>query len=195
MLPGAPLNPPPLPWTNAVVCLRRHVFDTENLEARSLEGADRGLTTRARALHEDLDLLQAVLHAFPSTRVGGHLSGEGRRLAGALEPGRACGLPGDDVPFLVRQRDDRVVEGRLDVRLSDRDVLADAATRAALGRCLSRRRHLRLRRSLFAAAHGLGRALAGACVRAGALSVDGKPAAVTDPAIRTDLAKALDRLR
>ena len=71
-------------------------------------------------------------------RVGGHLGGERRRLARALEADRAGRLPGDDVPLLVGERDDRVVERRLDVRLPDRDVLAHAAARAASGRCLTR---------------------------------------------------------
>src|SRR6476619_2796256 len=126
-----PLDAPSLPRTNAVVRLRRHVFDAEDLEPCSLQRADRGLTTRARPLHEDLDLLQTMLHAFPCTSVRGHLRGERGRLARALEPGGAGGLPCDHVSVLVGERDDRVVERRLDVRLTDRDVLPDAATRAA----------------------------------------------------------------
>src|SRR5207302_4705888 len=114
--------------------LRSHVLDAQDLEPGGLEGADRGLTARAGALHEDLDLLQAVLHALAGARVGRDLSREGRRLARALEPGRASRLPGDDVPGLVCERHDRVVERRLDVRLADRDVLRDAAARATAGR-------------------------------------------------------------
>src|SRR5438093_979738 len=195
MLPGEPLNSPALSRSNAVVRLRRHVLDTENLEAGCLQRTDRGLTPGAGALHEDLDLLQPVLHALARARVGGHLRGERGRLARALEPGRAGGLPRDHVSVLVGQRDDRVVERRLDVRLSDRDVLADAATRAAPGRCFARRRHLGFRRRLLAAAHWLGRALARTRIRAGALSVDGKTAPMADAAVRADLAEALDRLR
>src|SRR6266567_4531062 len=195
MLPGEPLDAPSLSRANAVVRLRRHVLDTEDLEACSLQRANRGLTPRARALHEDLDLLQAVLHALACTRVGGHLCGERRRLTRALEASRAGGLPGDHVAFLVGERDDRVVERRLDVCLSDRDVLSDAATRAAPGRCFSRRRHLGFRRRLLATAHGLRRALARACVGAGALSVDRKSATMADATVGADLTKALDRLR
>jgi small subunit ribosomal protein S11 len=51
------------------VRLRRHVLDGEDLEAGRLERADRRLAARARPLDEDLDLLQAVLHAFPRRRV------------------------------------------------------------------------------------------------------------------------------
>src|SRR5205814_6726848 len=85
--------------------------------------------------------LEAVLHALARARVGGHLRGERGRLARAFEPGRAGGLPRDHVPVLVGERDDRVVEGRLDVRLSDRDVLANAAAGATTGRLTTRRCH------------------------------------------------------
>src|SRR3954447_5507685 len=124
------LDPAPLSWAAAVVCLRSDVLDARDLEAGGLEAADRGLAARARALHEDLDLLHALLDALARGRVGGHLRGERRRLARALETGAAGGLPGDHVALAVRERDDRVVERRLDVRLADRDVLLDLAAAA-----------------------------------------------------------------
>src|SRR5207253_2154047 len=123
------------------------------------ERADRRLAAGARALDEDLDLLQAVLHALARRGVRRDLRGERRRLARALEARGAGRLPDDHVALGIGERDDRVVERRLDVRLSDRDVLADTAARATAGRCLTRRGHL-LRRCLFAAADRLLRALA-----------------------------------
>src|SRR4029077_3638656 len=120
-----PLHAPPLLLADAVVRLRGDVADTEDHEAGGLERTDRGLAAGAGPLDEDLDLLEAVLHALAGGRVGGHLRGERRRLARAFEAGGAGGLPRDDVPFAVGERDDRVVEARLDVRLADRDVLAD----------------------------------------------------------------------
>src|SRR4051794_16215203 len=125
-------DPPPLPGAAAVVCLRGDVPHAGDLEAGGLQRADRGLTARARALDEDLDLLHALLDALAGGRVGGDLCGEGSRLAGALEAGAAGGLPGDDVALAVGEGDDRVVEAGLDVRLADGDVLLDAAA-AALG--------------------------------------------------------------
>src|ERR1700754_172609 len=125
-------DPPPLPGAAAVVCLWGDVAHARDLEAGGLQRTDRGLAARARALHEDLDLLHALLDALAGGRVGRHLGGEGRRLARALEAGAAGGLPRDDVAFAVGERDDRVVEACLDVRLADRDVLLDLAA-AALG--------------------------------------------------------------
>src|SRR5262249_7506023 len=131
---SGPSDAPPLLLAHAVVRLRRDVADAEDLEAGGLQRPDGGLAPGARALHEDLDLLEAGLHALARTRVGGHLGGERRRLTGALEARGAGRLPDDDVAFAVGQRDDRVVERRLDMRLADGDVLLDAATRAAPGR-------------------------------------------------------------
>src|SRR2546428_22471 len=117
------LSPPPLAGAAAVVRLGSDVLDARNLEPGSLQGADGGLAARARPLDVHLDLLQALLEALARRRVGGHLGGERRRLARALEAGPAGGLPGDHVSDRVGQRHDRVVERSLDVRLSDRDVL------------------------------------------------------------------------
>src|SRR5205807_7554874 len=143
MLPGESLNAAPLSRPDAVVGLRGDVFHAQNLEPGGLQRADRRLTARARALDEDLDLLEAVVHALAGAGVCGHLRGERRRLARALEPGRAGGLPRDHVSVVVGERDDRVVERRLDVRLADRDVLLDAAARATTGRWFARRCHQR----------------------------------------------------
>src|SRR5918997_6708493 len=121
------LDPAPLAWAAAVVCLRSDVAHAGDLETGGLQGADGGLAARPRALDEDLHLLHALLDALAGGRVGRHLGGERRRLARALEAGAAGGLPRDHVALAVRERHDRVVEGRLDVRLADGDVLLDLA--------------------------------------------------------------------
>src|SRR4051794_17313548 len=124
------LDSAPLARAAAVVGLRGDVLDAGDFQAGGLERADRRLAARARALDEDLDLLQALLDALAGGGVGGDLSGERRRLAGALEAGAAGGLPRDDVALTVGERDDRVVERSLDVRLADGDVLLDLAAAA-----------------------------------------------------------------
>src|SRR5512133_1484339 len=138
---GPPLNAPPLLLPDAVVRLGRHVLDAEDLEAGGLERPDRGLAARAGAFHEDLDLLESVLHSLARAGVCGDLRGERSRLSRALEPCRPGRLPHDYRPVLVRERDDRVVERRLDMRLTDGDVLLDPATRPAPGRLSARRSH------------------------------------------------------
>src|SRR4029453_4313362 len=87
------------------------------------------LATRARAFDEDLDLAHAVLHR-PSGGAIGALRGSVRRaLARALETGRAAAAPGDRGATEVGDRDDRVVEGRLDVDVTLGHVLLLATTR------------------------------------------------------------------
>src|SRR5207253_2868978 len=89
-----PLHAPPLPGPHAVVRLRRHVLYAQDLEPGRLERADRRLPAGARALDEDLDLLEAVLHALAGAGVGGHLGGERRRLARAGVRLRALAVHG-----------------------------------------------------------------------------------------------------
>ena len=62
------LDPATLARAAAVVRDRRHVFDTDDLEAGGLQRANGGLATGSRTAHEDLDLLQAVLHALRGSR-------------------------------------------------------------------------------------------------------------------------------
>src|SRR5207249_6841957 len=98
----------------------------------------------------------------------------------ALEADGAGALPHDDRAVLVGQRDQRVVEGGLDVRLADGDVLAsltaDPSAGSASPWCWGQL-------PLPLLADGLLRALAGAGVRARALTVDGQAAAVAEAAV------------
>src|SRR4051795_7767456 len=185
------LHPAPLAGAAAVVCLRGDVLDARDLEPGGLEAADRGLAARAPAPDEDLDLLHALLDALARGGVGRDLRGEGGRLARALEAGAAGGLPRDHVAFAVGQRDDRVVERRLDVRLADRDVLLDLAA-AALG--AARSGHLLLTCLLLAChLHALG-ALARASVGLGVLAAHRQAAPVAQAAVAPDLHQPFDVL-
>ena len=64
--------------------------------------------------------------------IGGELRGERGALARTLEADMARGRPGDHVARGVGDRDDRVVERGLDVRVAVRDVLLLATARRAL---------------------------------------------------------------
>src|SRR5579875_2722721 len=127
----------------AVVRLRGDIGDRADLEPGRLQRPDRGLATRARALDEHVDLLQAVLLGLARRVLGSHLGGERRRLARALEAHVAGRGPADHVAHRVGDRDDRVVERALDVGLAHGDVLllfaadllrARAGSLACLGR-------------------------------------------------------------
>src|SRR6478672_7265509 len=112
-----------LAWPAAVVRHRRHILDPGDLEPGRSQGTDRRLTARTRALHEHVDLLQAVLLRGARGLLGGELRSERRRLARALEANIAGARPRQGVPLLVGDGHDRVVERRLDVRLPVQDVL------------------------------------------------------------------------
>src|SRR5262245_11272092 len=186
-----------LPRPAAVVRHRRHVLDPGDLEPGRGQGTDRRLTARTRALHEHVDLLQAVLLRGARGLLGGELRGERRRLARALEADVAGARPGQRVALLVGDGHDRVVERRLDVRLPVQDVLL-LATLGLLGLGL---RHdlpfpaLLLRLDLLLARDRLLRALAGARVGVRALPVDRERPAVADALVAPDLDLPLDVLR
>src|SRR3954447_6159621 len=134
-------NPPPLGWAAAVVRNWSHVLDGADLEADRLQAPDGGLTAGAGTLHEHVDLTHAVLLRATRGRLGGHLRGERRRLARALEAHLAGARPGDHVAQRVRDRDDRVVERALDVGVPVSDVLLLLAAHLLRGRLLRCARH------------------------------------------------------
>src|SRR5215204_3757946 len=109
-------DPPPRGGAATVVRRRGHVLDAGDLVARVLDGPDGGLAAGARTLDDDVDPADTVLHRPASALLGGHLRGEGRALARALEADVAGGRPRERVALLVGDRHDRVVEGALDVR-------------------------------------------------------------------------------
>src|SRR5690606_27459517 len=118
----------------AVVRLGGDVVDGADLEACGLKRADRGLATRTRALNEDIHLLHAVLLRLPGGRLSGELRGVRGRLARTLETDATGRRPADDRPGGVGDRDDRFVEGGLDVGLPEGDVLLLFAARLTSGR-------------------------------------------------------------
>jgi hypothetical protein len=79
-------DPPPLRGAATVVRNRGDVGDRADLEAGGLQGADRGLAARARALDEHVDLAHAVLLGAARGVLGGHLRAYGVDLREPLKP-------------------------------------------------------------------------------------------------------------
>src|SRR5262245_46082271 len=111
----ATLDSPLLPRTAPVVRQRGHVLDGAHVEARGLERADGAFAARAGALDLHLELAHAELGGLLRARLGGLLRGERRRLARPLVADRARRGPAQGLPARVGDRDDGVVEARLDV--------------------------------------------------------------------------------
>src|SRR6188768_1113359 len=115
---------PLLGRTTTVMRDRRDVFDAGDLQAAAVERAHRGLATGARTTNTDFDVLQAVFLRGNASLFGGDLRSERRALARAAEAATTRGRPGQRVALTIRDRDDRVVERRMDVRDSIEHVLA-----------------------------------------------------------------------
>src|SRR5688572_2261168 len=109
------LDAAPLGRAAAVMRDWGDVGDGADLEAGCLERSDGLLAAGSRTLHVDLDLAHAVLHGTFGRALGRQGRRVRRALARALEAGNAGRAPADDRAVEVRDRDDRVVERRLDV--------------------------------------------------------------------------------
>src|SRR5690606_1020703 len=94
----------------------------------------------------DRDRAHAVLHRLAAGLFGGELRREGRRLARALEAARPGARPRHGVAVHVGDRDDGVVERRLNAGDARRDVLPDLLL-ARLGLATSSGSDARLRTS------------------------------------------------
>ena len=98
-------------------------LDARHLDADVLDGPDGRLATGSGATNHYVDLADTVFHGPPGALLSRHLGGKRRRLAGPFETDVAGRGPGQGVPTLIRNGDDRVVEGTLDVNDPVRDVL------------------------------------------------------------------------
>src|SRR5205814_9889599 len=158
-------------------------------DAQRGERAHRRLATRAGALDLDVEVLDALFHRGAAGGFGRDLRRERRGLARALEALSAGRGPGERVALPVGDRDDRVVEGRVDVADAIRHVLADLLAHTLRGVGDRSLGHVSL---LFPGLFleglgGLARTLAGARVRARALSAQRQPAALTEAAVAADV--------
>src|SRR5512132_32064 len=193
-----PLDATALARPAAVVRHRRHILDPGDLEARGGERTDRGLSARTRALHEHIHPLESVLLRGPGCLLGGELRGERGGLPGPFEAHVPGARPAERVPLLVGDRDDRVVERRLDMGLPVQDVLLLSTLRLlrlGLGHAVRAPFRLLLLRDLLLAGDRLLRSLAGPGVRVGPLAADRKRPTVPDALVAPDLDLALDVLR
>src|ERR1700728_1104183 len=95
---------------------RRYVRDAGDLQSAVVQGTNRRLTPGARAADAHFDVLHAVLLRRIARLLGRDLRSEGRALAGAAEAATTGGRPGKRVSLAIGDRNNRVVEGSVDVR-------------------------------------------------------------------------------
>src|SRR5262245_8406258 len=177
----------------AVVRQRGDVLDGLHVQASGLQGGDGGFPAGAGALDLDLDLLDAELGGLLGAGLGGALGGERGALAAALEADGAGAGVAERVAVGVGDRDDGVVERRLDVGDAPADVAPGLAF-LALGHSSVVVSTLLLLLDALLAGDCLARALAGAGVGAGALAADRQTAAVAQAAVALDVPQPGDVL-
>ncbi len=97
---------------------RGHVANPGDLHAHVLQGANRGITARAGAGDDHVELADPVLAGSAGRLFGGHLGGVRSRLAGALESDCTTRGPHDGIAALIGDGDEGVVERRLDMGLA-----------------------------------------------------------------------------
>src|SRR5689334_6737643 len=202
----SPLHAATLRRPAAVVRNRRHIRDARDLQSYGVQRAHRRFTAGARALDAHLDILHAAFLRSAAGALGSDLRGEGRRLAGALESGVTGSGPGERVALPIGDRDDRVIERRVDMGDALGDVLLDFLARARgcrLLQLLARRRVSAGHRDSLGGLPGLNvefdrrlaRPLARARVGARALPPHRQPLAVAHTAVATEVHEPLDRHR
>lgn len=95
---------------------RSHVFNRLDDKPCLLEARDGVFATAAGAFDADFDVFHAEFDGFFRNLLGRHHTGKRRAFPAAFESAGAGRRPAQNVALHIGDRDDRVVEGRLDVR-------------------------------------------------------------------------------
>src|SRR5690606_30674310 len=95
---------------------RRDVVDAGDLVTTGIQGAHRGFTTWTRALDPYFQVFQTVVFGRVTRVLSRYLGCERGALARAAETSTARGRPGQYIALTIGDRDDGVVEGRMNVR-------------------------------------------------------------------------------
>lgn len=111
---------------------RSRVGDRHHHNATRLKRTNRHFTPRTWPLDEDVDLSESVLLSTASCRLRSDLRRKGCALARTLEAVRPRARPRNHIASGIGQRDDRIIERRLDVRLASGDILPVTTPNPAL---------------------------------------------------------------
>jgi len=103
---------------------RRHISNVTDVEASGVQCTYRGVTTGARALDANFEVANAHITRGSTRGFRRSLGRERCALSRTLKALSTSGRPGKSVTVTVRDRDDGVVEGCVDMRNSVDDVLA-----------------------------------------------------------------------
>src|SRR5246127_5119975 len=113
-----------LRWPASIVRNRRKVFDRADFDTGRCQRADRRLTSRAWPADPHIHRAHAMIACHVGRVRRGLLRSEWRSLARSAEAERARSLPRDHFPRHIGDGHDGVVERRLHMHESVRNVLA-----------------------------------------------------------------------
>src|SRR5690606_28472906 len=99
--------------------------NARDLDAESVERANRRFTAGARALDAHFQRLDAVFQRHAASGFRGNLRSERGRLTRTLEARTTRGCPGQRIALAIGNRDDGVVERSVHVRDAVRHALLD----------------------------------------------------------------------
>jgi len=104
---------------------RGHILDRAHGQTGRLERGNGGFATRTRPLNLDIDFLYAKLARLFGGNFGSALGRERGAFAAPLEAHSTTRSKAQRVALLVGDGNDRIVEGRLDMRHSGADIATD----------------------------------------------------------------------
>src|SRR6185295_11195567 len=176
----------------AVVGNRSDVFDLGDSEPDGVQRSYRRLATGARALHAHLEALDAVLFRGVAGLLGRDLSRERRALSRAFEAAIAGRGPRERVPLPIRDADDRVVEGRMNVGHGVQDLPFDLLANLRRCCCCGRGCSCHLGWCSSKLLDAATRAFARARIGPRALAAQRQAAAMPNSSVATEIHEALD---
>lgn len=94
---------------------RSHIFYQADVQSCQLERPQGRVSSGSRSPNKDLYRMHAMIHSFFCGTIGGLLCCKRGPLSGSPESHATRTRPGDDISLGVRNRDNGVVKGRVDV--------------------------------------------------------------------------------
>lgn len=111
-------------WRTATVVRDgRDVTNQGDFQSGTLQGTDGGFTSGTRTAHQHFDLTHSLFDRSTGCIFSGGLGCKRRSFLSALKATRTSGGPGDCFSLDIRDRNDRVIESRSNVRNPSGDVL------------------------------------------------------------------------
>ncbi len=104
---------------------RRHVFNQLDIESSGLQRSDRAFATRTWALDPHFYIAHPKLSRLLGCLLSSALASERSAFAAALETRGSSSRPAKRIALGVGDRDGRIVERRVNVHDSIRDVASD----------------------------------------------------------------------